>query len=86
MNCILGGSDGMRGKTLLNENACGIDLSGFQMLSDVVTSTTLSFLCDNICQIWPISVNVFVDFGAVFVTIGGGCYNWLAYDGMSSIS
>ena len=31
-------------------------------------------------QIRTISVNVFVDFNAVFVTIDGWCYSWLAWD------
>ena len=57
--------------------------STFQALrcfADVLSTTTPGFSCDNINKIWTISVNVFVDFNAVFVTIDGGCYSWLAWD------
>ena len=57
--------------------------STFQALrcyADVLSTPTSGFSCNNINKIWTISVNVFVDFNAVFVTIDGGCYSWLAWD------
>ena len=48
--------------------------------ADVLSTTTPGFSCNNVYQIWTVSVNVFVDLDAVSFAIDRGCYSWLAWD------
>ena len=45
--------------------------------ADVLSTTTPGFSCNNVYQIWTVSVNVFVDLDAVSFAIDRGCYSWL---------
>ena len=55
----------------------------FQVLrcfADVLSTTTPGFSCNNVYQIWTISVNFFVDLDAVSFAIDWGCNSWLEWD------